>query len=47
LNRLLIIQDEELKKLAIERGKYEHQRKEYELLRDMQNDVDESLIVAN
>jgi hypothetical protein len=35
---------DELRRLAIERGKYEPQRKENEFLRNMQNDVDESML---
>jgi hypothetical protein len=38
---------EELKKLAAERGKYERQRKEYEKLRTMQDDVDSSMLSAS
>jgi hypothetical protein len=37
----------ELKKLAIEHGKYERERKEFELLRSMQDEVDESLNVVS
>jgi hypothetical protein len=37
---------DELKRLATERGKYECQRKEVEFLRNMQNDVDESMLSA-